>query len=209
MSIHFRDPAAVYSVFKPLGDGLACGSGDELKDEQGEVAHEQMLLPNAPVTEWAFVGKGALGALLTEAGFASMQALRDANLDDFTEEGPVRRLGASVDKVRTKYPTIGEASWLKLVRKAYNALAIVVDAEDMDAPDCFKCPLSLRWMHDPVITPSGFTYERSWIERWVTSNDRDPLDRSAVTVAQLVPNRSLRAAIERYKANEEFMIVPW
>jgi STIP1 family protein 1 len=64
-------------------------------------------------------------------------------------------------------------------------------------------------MHDPVITPSGFTYERSWIERWVTSNDRDPLDRNAVTVAQLVPNRSLRAAIERYKANEEFMIVPW
>jgi hypothetical protein len=81
------------------------------KDEQGEMAHEQMLLPNAPVTEWAFVGKGALGALLTEAGFASMQALRDANLDDFTEEGPVRRLGASVDTVRTKYPTIGEASW--------------------------------------------------------------------------------------------------
>jgi hypothetical protein len=179
------------------------------KDEKGKVSHEQMLLPTSPVTEWAFVGNGAAGALLVAAGFPTLQALRDADVDDATGAGPVQRLNAAMNTVKPMFPTIKDASWPKLVRKAYNAFAVIANAEDMDAPTCFKCPLSLHWMHDPVITPSGFTYERSWIERWVLSDARDPQDRRPVTLAQLIPNRNLQDAIQRYRAHEEFLIVPW
>ena len=40
-----------------------------------------------------------------------------------------------------------------------------------------KCPITQSRINDPVITPSGITYEKSSIIRWLTYNNIDPLNR--------------------------------
>lgn len=51
-------------------------------------------------------------------------------------------------------------------------------------------------MKDPVIDYEGNSYERSAIEQWLRSNRTSPITRSPLSISQLVPNRSLRKAIE-------------
>ncbi|PPD92300.1 hypothetical protein GOBAR_DD10768 [Gossypium barbadense] len=39
-------------------------------------------------------------------------------------------------------------------------------------PDDFRCPISLEIMSDPVILPSGHTFDRVSIQRWLDSGHR-------------------------------------
>ena len=52
-----------------------------------------------------------------------------------------------------------------------------------------------------VVTPSGFSYERAAIERYLTSSKaEDPQSRAPLTPAALVPNLGLKAAAECFLA---------
>jgi len=67
-------------------------------------------------------------------------------------------------------------------------------------PD-YACPISLAIMRDPVVTDDGQSYERTEIEAWFKSQREanEPLTsplRAPLKSAQLVPNHSLRRAIE-------------
>ena len=67
-------------------------------------------------------------------------------------------------------------------------------------PD-YACPISLAIMRDPVVTDDGQSYERTEIKAWFKSQREanEPLTsplRAPLTSAQLVPNHSLRRAIE-------------
>jgi hypothetical protein len=66
-----------------------------------------------------------------------------------------------------------------------------------DFPQEFEDPISQEMMTDPVMTPSGHTYERASITEWIDSHGTD-LFGTPLTVAQLVPNIALRNVIERY-----------
>lgn len=50
---------------------------------------------------------------------------------------------------------------------------------------------------DPVIAPSGNTYERSFIENYLETNKTDPITREPLTKDQLIPNRALKEIIEK------------
>ena len=52
---------------------------------------------------------------------------------------------------------------------------------------------------DAVITPYGTTYERSAIVTALRHHQEDPLTRQPLTEAQLVPNRVIAEAVERYR----------
>ena len=67
-----------------------------------------------------------------------------------------------------------------------------------DAPDHFKCPVTRALMRDPVILKTGHSYERKAIEQWLKSNNTNPLDGTQLTNKELIPNLSLRHAIEDY-----------
>ncbi len=60
----------------------------------------------------------------------------------------------------------------------------------------FICPISLELMEDPVITTDGSSYERASIEAWFQKTDRDPLTNEIVTSKALVPNKTLKSAIQ-------------
>jgi hypothetical protein len=61
----------------------------------------------------------------------------------------------------------------------------------------FFCPITCAVMEDPVIDPDGNSYERKAIEEWLTRHAVSPITRNALSADQLIPNRALRASIER------------
>lgn len=72
--------------------------------------------------------------------------------------------------------------------------------EENEFPQSFFCPLTLELMKDPVVDPEGNSFERSAIENWLKSNNTSPITRNPLSVADLIPNRALRDAIEEKRA---------
>jgi U-box domain len=74
-----------------------------------------------------------------------------------------------------------------------------------EIPEEFICSITLEGelMIDPVMSPvSGRSFERTAIETWVRQSGTDPLTRAPLRLDQLIPNRDLKAAIERFKAEQ-------
>ncbi|KAL4201821.1 hypothetical protein AMTRI_Chr02g217970 [Amborella trichopoda] len=67
----------------------------------------------------------------------------------------------------------------------------------LQPPDDFKCPISLEIMSDPVILPSGHTFDRASIQRWLDSGHRTcPITQLPLPPhPTLIPNLSLRSLI--------------
>ncbi|KAK4271412.1 hypothetical protein QN277_020112 [Acacia crassicarpa] len=67
-------------------------------------------------------------------------------------------------------------------------------------PDHLKCPISLEIMSDPVIIPSGHTFDRSSIQRWLDAGHRVcPITKLPLPdYPSLIPNHALRSLISNY-----------
>ncbi len=60
-------------------------------------------------------------------------------------------------------------------------------------------------MLDPVITPSGHSYERTALEHYLrTVKGEDPQTRKTISVSDLTPNIALKEAIREFLADN-----PW
>jgi STIP1 family protein 1 len=53
-------------------------------------------------------------------------------------------------------------------------------------------------MHDPVITPTGVSYERVGLLRHIKAVGFDPLTRAPLTADQLIPNVGLKNAANEF-----------
>ncbi|KAJ3300579.1 hypothetical protein HK104_009914 [Borealophlyctis nickersoniae] len=68
-----------------------------------------------------------------------------------------------------------------------------------EVPDYFTGKISFEIMTDPVITPSGITYDRTEILQHLRKIGQfDPLSRKPMTEADLIPNLSLKEAIDDF-----------
>ena len=63
-------------------------------------------------------------------------------------------------------------------------------------PSMFRCPITLALMQDPVKAPDGHTYERSAIVKAIRLKGISPLTRQPMSVEQLIPDYTLKSAIE-------------
>ena len=63
----------------------------------------------------------------------------------------------------------------------------------------FICSITLEVMKDPVICSDGHTYERSAIEKWLSTNSYSPITRQIITNNSLIPNIALRNIIQEYE----------
>ncbi|GMY25401.1 E3 ubiquitin-protein ligase PUB23-like [Fagus crenata] len=73
--------------------------------------------------------------------------------------------------------------------------------EEIDVPPFFICPISLEIMKDPVIVPTGITYDRESIERWLFSgkNKTCPVTKQALAAdCDLTPNHTLRRLLQSW-----------
>lgn len=71
-------------------------------------------------------------------------------------------------------------------------------------PDHYICKITMEIMLEPVITPSGISYEREAIETYLRKNATDPVTREACTINDLRPNIALREACYQF-----LMQHPW
>lgn len=65
-------------------------------------------------------------------------------------------------------------------------------------PDYLIDNITFEIMHDPVITPSGASYERVGLLRHLRASGVDPLTREPLIEKQLIPNVALRNACSEF-----------
>lgn len=75
------------------------------------------------------------------------------------------------------------------------------DLENVKVPPFFVCPISLEIMKDPVTLPTGITYDRDSIEKWlyVKKNNTCPVTKQVLLDDdQLIPNHTVRRLIQSW-----------
>uniref|UniRef100_A0A0D9XHF5 U-box domain-containing protein n=1 Tax=Leersia perrieri TaxID=77586 RepID=A0A0D9XHF5_9ORYZ len=69
---------------------------------------------------------------------------------------------------------------------------------ELPVPPEFRCPISLDLMRDPVVGPTGITYDRAGIEAWLLAAARCPVTKGDLRADDLVPNHALRRVIQAW-----------
>ncbi|KAJ4728419.1 E3 ubiquitin-protein ligase CHIP [Melia azedarach] len=68
-----------------------------------------------------------------------------------------------------------------------------------EVPDYLCCKITLEIFRDPVITPSGVTYERAVIlEHLQKVGNFDPITREPLKESQLIPNLAIKEAVQSF-----------
>eukprot|EP00873_Tetraselmis_striata_P007992 jgi/Tetstr1/428256/TSEL_018295.t1 len=70
------------------------------------------------------------------------------------------------------------------------------------APQDFLCPITLTLMTEPVIAPSGITYDRPAVLQWIASHHTDPATGDLLEPPWLVPNLVLRDIIQKWLVDQ-------
>lgn len=74
-----------------------------------------------------------------------------------------------------------------------------VDDIPTEVPDYLCCKITLDIFRDPVITPSGLTYERAVIlEHLQKVGNFDPITREPLLPSQLVPNLAIKESVRAF-----------
>ncbi|XP_011089031.1 E3 ubiquitin-protein ligase CHIP isoform X2 [Sesamum indicum] len=86
---------------------------------------------------------------------------------------------------------------LEALGRVFNKAA--EDDTPTEVPDYLCCKITLDIFRDPVIAPSGFTYERAVILDHLQKVGRfDPITRESLYPSQLVPNLAIKEAVSAY-----------
>ena len=64
-------------------------------------------------------------------------------------------------------------------------------------------------MDNPVVTPSGYSYDKTALEKWLRNKPYDPQTRQPLTIDQVYANRNLKNAIEYHKNHFLRFIIPY
>ncbi|KAK5806219.1 hypothetical protein VI817_000477 [Penicillium citrinum] len=83
------------------------------------------------------------------------------------------------------------------VREAFR-IASNGEVKERIVPDYLIDGITFEVMHDPVMTPSGSSFDRIGITKYVEKSGVDPITRVAMTVNDLRPNYALKAACEDF-----------
>jgi hypothetical protein len=152
----------------------------------------------------ALEGVGArVNAVFDRAGYTKVG-------DVHPRRGQERHIQEIIDAMAQEQGSSGEVQWFRLASRVCNVIARIRSAEASPVvPDYYCCPLSGDWMVDPVTTPHGQSYERSFIEEAIRRFGVDPLTRRPLSMADLVPNRNLQEAIRDFQMHFLRYAVPY
>ncbi len=70
---------------------------------------------------------------------------------------------------------------------------------NLEIPEAYRCPITLKVMRDPVTAVDGHTYERTAIEEWFRNSKLSPKTGLALDSLELKPNYALRESIDAFK----------
>lgn len=122
-----------------------------------------------------------------------------------TSEDDVKALDYNTirEVIETKHANwmkMPEIYWTRLNSRCNVVLFKVKNPDDGVPyfPDYLVCQLSFNLLKDPVIAPSGYTYERDVLEQWVKEFHIDPITREKLDMEQVVPNKAIQDASTHY-----------
>ncbi|XP_073290680.1 E3 ubiquitin-protein ligase PUB23-like [Primulina huaijiensis] len=74
------------------------------------------------------------------------------------------------------------------------------EAQEIEVPCYFVCPISMQLMKDPVTVSTGITYDRESIEKWLflCKNSTCPVTKQDLSNTDLTPNHTLRRLIQEW-----------
>ncbi|XP_016746446.1 E3 ubiquitin-protein ligase CHIP isoform X3 [Gossypium hirsutum] len=115
-------------------------------------------------------------------------ALREKHfLDDSQPEGFLDEAG------------ISHMKQLEVLRQVFRKAGEADIPGEFQVPDYLCCKITLDIFRDPVITPSGVTYERAVILDHLQKVGKfDPITREPLDQSQLVPNLAMKEAVQAY-----------
>ncbi|KAJ5931841.1 hypothetical protein N7516_006330 [Penicillium verrucosum] len=125
-----------------------------------------------------------------------------AELQGRFERGEIGEIGFGEDQrslredAETKVRNLREA-----FRVASNG-----DIQERVVPDYLIDGITFEIMHDPVITPSGVSFDRLGITKYVEKSGVDPLTRAPISVHDLRSNYALKAACEEFLTNNGWAV---
>ena len=74
--------------------------------------------------------------------------------------------------------------------------------------ESFLCPIGLEVMRRPFVAADGFCYEEDLLRAWWRDHATSPMTNDPLPSTTIVPNRSLRAAIEEWGAQRSLDLDP-
>ncbi|KAA8650613.1 putative U-box domain protein [Aspergillus tanneri] len=86
---------------------------------------------------------------------------------------------------------------LDTVRETFR-IASKGEIQERVVPDYLVDGITFEIMHDPMMTPSGSSFDRIGIVKYVEQAGVDPITRVSMTVNELRPNYALKAACEEF-----------
>ncbi|KAH6791573.1 hypothetical protein C2S52_002050 [Perilla frutescens var. hirtella] len=101
------------------------------------------------------------------------------------------------------------ASSLDDKEKKYLIKRNSLGVQPLEPLQSFYCPITREVMIDPVETPTGHTFERSAIEKWLTDADEPscPISSNPLAISMLRPNKTLRQSIEEWRDRNNMITV--
>lgn len=79
--------------------------------------------------------------------------------------------------------------------------------DKMIAPMELNCPISREVFVNPVLCDDGFTYEKSFIEKWIQKNPVSPMLGSALDSIKLRENKAINFILKSYKGQKGRLVV--
>ncbi|CAI5460529.1 unnamed protein product, partial [Closterium sp. Yama58-4] len=129
------------------------------------------------------------------------EACKDArSADNATSAGPAAGDAAEDATAVEEAASLLLQSYVEKAEALSNVFTLA-QAEDTpgELPEHLSCRIMLDILRDPVITPSGVTYERSAIEEHLKAGNLfDPVTRRPLLSQHLIPNRGARDAAEHF-----------
>ncbi|RWW63523.1 hypothetical protein BHE74_00029289, partial [Ensete ventricosum] len=92
---------------------------------------------------------------------------------------------------------------LKVILNKGNAI-INLKKHNIDAPKHYFCPILMEIMDDPYVAADGYTYEHKAIRAWLEKYEISPVNKLRLPRTSIIPNHSLRSAIQEWKSHVAF-----
>ncbi|KAL2511254.1 U-box domain-containing protein 15 [Abeliophyllum distichum] len=148
-------------------------------------------------------------------GVSTDQAALKKELEEFKSEIENLQLrkdkaeAIQMDQIIALLERADAASSLEDREKKYLMKRTSLGNQPLQPLQSFYCPITKEVMVDPVETPSGHTFERSAIEKWLAEQDGHlcPMTLTPLDTSMLRPNKTLRQSIEEWKDRNTMIVV--
>lgn len=130
--------------------------------------------------------------VLFEAGFSTIQQLKNFNAED-------HKLWAAIERLKPRYH-FDNVHWKRMITRCLNIIYRAKGARASNyVPHEYMCPITLDWYRDPVCTPDGQSFSKQDLLDSLEHSPTNPISRNPLKAGEWYPNLALAAVVEHYR----------